>query len=220
MPLEMKCRYDSSHGTFSSPRLLTTHYKQEHADVFVEVVHPVRHCKVCESALKPSSIGQHMRGKHGQEPPFAMFLHPIGWTPGQREQTEQHTSTGTYSARDRDRSAQLCRCDICGSTMRRGSLAKHFERMHGSERWTVHHTIIDELQQHEQTHETAIERVEHVQQFGHHHDDSQWSVDDIVLPVIEQLASPLGLVPVQSLGALFVWRDATVQMLRDVTRTS
>jgi len=44
-----------------------------------------------------------------------------------------------------------------------------------------------------------------------------WSVDDIVLPVVEQLAKPSGKVPVSALAALFVWRDQTAAMLREVT---
>jgi hypothetical protein len=46
-----------------------------------------------------------------------------------------------------------------------------------------------------------------------------WTVDDIVLPVVEQLAKPSGKVPVAALAALFVWRDQTAAMLRDVTRS-
>jgi hypothetical protein len=45
-----------------------------------------------------------------------------------------------------------------------------------------------------------------------------WEVDDIVMPVIEQLASPGHVVPVASLAALFAWRDATAEMLRQVSR--
>lgn len=44
-----------------------------------------------------------------------------------------------------------------------------------------------------------------------------WTVDDIVLPVVEQLAQPRGLVPVDVLAAIFVWRDATAAMLTAVT---
>ena len=44
-----------------------------------------------------------------------------------------------------------------------------------------------------------------------------WETDDIVLPVMEQLALPKGLIPVVHLGAIFAWRDATAAMLSAVT---
>jgi hypothetical protein len=44
-----------------------------------------------------------------------------------------------------------------------------------------------------------------------------WTVDDIVLPVVEQLAAPRGLIPVAHLGAILAWREATADMLREVT---
>ena len=44
-----------------------------------------------------------------------------------------------------------------------------------------------------------------------------WDVDDIVLPVVEQLAAPKGLVPVAHLAAILAWRDATSVMLAAVT---
>jgi len=43
-----------------------------------------------------------------------------------------------------------------------------------------------------------------------------WEVDDIVLPVVAQLAQPKGVVPVDLLAAIFVWRDATAAMLTAV----
>jgi len=46
-----------------------------------------------------------------------------------------------------------------------------------------------------------------------------WTADDIVLPVIAQLAQPGNVIPVASLAALFAWRDATTTMLRDVLHT-
>jgi hypothetical protein len=52
---------------------------------------------------------------------------------------------------------------------------------------------------------------------GHGRHVGPWDVDDIVLPVVEQLASPKGLVPVGHLAALFDWRDATARMLAAVT---
>lgn len=45
-----------------------------------------------------------------------------------------------------------------------------------------------------------------------------WTVDDIVLPVVEQLAAPRGMIPVGYLAAIFAWRDATAAMLSTVTR--
>jgi len=44
-----------------------------------------------------------------------------------------------------------------------------------------------------------------------------WAVDDIVLPVVHQLAQPSGMIPVDYLGAILVWRDATAAMLAAVT---
>ena len=44
-----------------------------------------------------------------------------------------------------------------------------------------------------------------------------WEVDDIVLPVVEQLAAPRGLIPVAHLAAILAWRDATAVMLSAVT---
>jgi len=45
-----------------------------------------------------------------------------------------------------------------------------------------------------------------------------WTVDDIVLPVVEQLAGPRAVVPVAHLAAILAWRDATAVMLATVTR--
>ena len=40
--------------------------------------------------------------------------------------------------------------------------------------------------------------------------------NDIVLPVIEGMAAPGGMVPVEHMEALFAWRDATTEMLVSV----
>jgi hypothetical protein len=46
---------------------------------------------------------------------------------------------------------------------------------------------------------------------------SPWSVDDIVLPVVAQLhGGPHGTMPVASLAAVLVWRDATEAMMATV----
>jgi hypothetical protein len=45
-----------------------------------------------------------------------------------------------------------------------------------------------------------------------------WHVDDIVLPVVEQLAGPRAMIPVAHLAAILAWRDATAVMLATVTR--
>lgn len=45
-----------------------------------------------------------------------------------------------------------------------------------------------------------------------------WTVDDIVLPVVEQLAGPRAMIPVAHLAAILAWRDATAVMLSTVTR--
>lgn len=43
-------------------------------------------------------------------------------------------------------------------------------------------------------------------------------VDGIVLGVVEQLAEPHGVVPISRLPAIFRYRDATTEFLRDVTK--
>lgn len=50
-------------------------------------------------------------------------------------------------------------------------------------------------------------------------DHGPWEVDDVVLPVVKQLAAPSGLIPVDHLAAILAWRDATAVMLSAVTRS-
>lgn len=63
----------------------------------------------------------------------------------------------------------------------------------------------------------VIEQLHAIESQGRVVHHGPWHVDDIVLPVVEQLALPKGLVPVDHLGAIFAWRDATAIMLSAVT---
>lgn len=216
----MQCRFDTTHPTFTSPVRLLAHYKAEHAHEYTEPIKVTRYCLICDAALKPSSIGQHMRGCHQIEPPFAPYLvqtsstrmsHPTGHA--------SMTSTTKYPS-DFERDHRRVRCDVCGSEMNRHSMPKHFRVKHKGQSWRIHHTELEEAAMNTDSNELAVVDQHHDDvarhEYAHVEHEGQWSVDDIVMPVISQLASPLGVVPVETLGALFVWRDATVRMLQDV----
>lgn len=218
----MQCRFDTTHPTFTSPVRLLAHYKAEHSHEYTMPVKVTRYCLICDAALKPSSIGQHMRGAHQIEPPFGPYL--VKTSSARMSHPTGHASMSTPTSRvntvaDHERAHRRTRCDVCNSEMNRGSLPKHFRTKHRGQSWRIHHTELEEAAMNTDSNELAVvEQHDDVarHEYAHVEHEGQWTVDDIVMPVISQLAAPLGVVPVETLGALFVWRDATVRMLQDV----
>ena len=217
--MEMKCRYDSEHGPFSSPGQLTRHYTNEHGDVFVAVVKPTRDCAHCGKVLKPSSIGNHMRTKHGITPPFSIHLRPIN---GEALVIEPTKTTMT----DSDRAAIPITCDVCGKRMRRGSAAKHFQRMHGGRSWSTNITVVGAEREAGELALLDHHADDELDAVAEHVDDvEQWNVlgidaESIVASTFELLAQPHGVVPIAAIPAMLVWHNATQAMLRDVTQRS
>lgn len=118
-------------------------------------------------------------------------------------------------------------CRACGKELRRGSARTHMESFHSESRERHWLDLINDPAV--TRHPAGSERIERtklparvtarqtpppvvIAPFGPD------NLDDIVLPVVEMLAAPGDMVPVAALGALFVWRDATAKMLRDVTK--
>lgn len=203
MPLNMHCRFaPDEHGTFANAVLLQQHYLAEHGDVYAAPA--PRQCPECGRMFGATGLASHLRNMHGVGGP-ARTGRPSNESTGRAK-----VSTGPF------------RCDLCGKqygsrdTMRHHIRDEH-SRLDGH--WRDHSTPIDEPPRAAQ----AVERLN-----GHDfatklpksppNHVGPWTVDDIVLPVMEQLAQPRGLVPVGHMAAIFAWRDATAVMLSAVTR--
>lgn len=216
----MRCRFDDTHGTFTSPSLLTKHYREHHADVWVQTDKPVRYCGYCpDKALKPSSIGQHLKLQHGIDPPYEQHLRHRGYTPG--EVVEPTTPTRGRPRFDRDPDARV-ECELCGTVVlvRHGNVGKHFKLKHPGRRWQEHtRPITPDADTDEPS--TALELVgpEHVAIDGELVNGFGLTADDIVASTIGSLASPHRVIPLDSLPAILVWHTATMAMLRDVVVT-
>lgn len=217
--MEMRCRYNpDEHGTYRGPVDLGRHYKQAHGDVHVSSYkQPTpadrRQCNVCGETFNRKSALAHVRAKHGSDNWRTLTK---AYTNHGARATVDHDAQTEPMQRDVDSNAKRQRCDLCGIEMRRDSMSKHFRNKHAGMTARGNVTTLDSSMS---THPSTLVRVEQQSSRDDVHLDSGFGVDDIVMPVIEQLASPLGLVPVAALGALFVWRDQTAAMLRAVTRS-
>lgn len=187
-PIQLACKYDATHGGFSDPATLGKHYREVHPEYVRRHPDPVS-CPECNKVLSNiDTWRKHLR--------------------------KQHNITGLQPPAPE---VEAYECTICGHrTPTRSGAANHVKRTHHEARGYGRHV----RKVGEASVPAVVEKakakavpVEH----EHEHEHEPWRVDDIVLPVIRNLALPSGMVPVEHLGAVFTWRDATAAMLRDIT---
>lgn len=196
MPLTMRCRFArDEHGTFANAVLLQQHYLAEHGDVYVPPA--PRPCPECGQIVGATGMSSHRRRIHGVE-----SARPAGRPPGVHN-SRPKVSMGPFT------------CDLCGKRYGSRDTMRHHIRDEHREldgHWRDHSTPLDTPTP------NGLAKVAREVSNGAPSHVGPWTVDDIVLPVMEQLAQPRGLVPVGHMAAIFAWRDATAVMLSAVTR--
>lgn len=195
MALNMRCRFaPNEHGTFVNAVKLQQHYIAEHADVY-EGPPSKATCPECGVLVARTYLAEHRR-RHGVESA------PLG--------RPSHESTGRPKL-----SNGPFRCDLCGQRLGGRDTARHHVRdSHGNPGpWRDYMTPVDEPAS------NGLARVDReVSRVAPSH-VGPWHVDDIVLPVVSQLAAPKGVVAVANLAALLAWRDATAMFLAEYQRS-
>lgn len=164
-------------------------------------------------------LQQHYLAEHGDVyvPPRPRTCPDCGMQVGATQLTAHRKAVHGYVPVRRGRPPNvkrlLWRCDLDGRKYGTDSaMRKHFRSDHPDHggTWRDVATQIGERQPSSKGLATVDHHVQHDPR-------SPWVVDDIVLPVVEQLASPGGMVPVAHLAAILAWRDATAVMLSAVT---
>jgi hypothetical protein len=128
--------------------------------------------------------------------------------------SSRHPSTIPHSQTAAARKdSRLVTCDRCGVTMRYGSFSKHRRTRHAGQ------ATFSEFGAAELVVPTSTVVADSHLSAEPEQGDPQhpWTTDEVVLPVIELMAQPGGVVPVAHLAALFAWRDATAVMLAAVS---
>lgn len=251
MPLEMRCKYDATHGTFGSPKALTIHYQTDHADVHTTTAKPRVVCRYCGHRLATSSVGHHMRQQHGitdthrhadhladegAPPPSApMVRHLYRCNVCSKETTANNigahmrahgitewrdhvTDAGQREVAHRGKSGKTTkrRCTVCGTVTRADNMTRHFNTQHNGMAWSINSEEVGDTPTTAMVAaHTKAKAVTDVHAL--HTDNTPWHTDDIVMPVVQQLAGgPNGVIPVANLAAILVWRDQTAVMLANV----
>jgi len=208
----MVCKFDPAHGSFDNPMRLARHYQQEHAHQYESQYRKNRYrCRLCGKVV--SAAQSHIHNSHSDEPPP-----PHGTTMIQH--FFERVPIGTPSTLRGRPSLGGAECLLCGATFAVTGVSHHFARWHPGTGQKVgrNYRYVDDDAVPAQTParvDTAgvLDRVAHPQ----HDPRLPWSVDDIVLPTIEAMAHPGGMIPVAHLAAIFVWREATAAMLAAVS---
>lgn len=198
--MSMTCRYDPTHTGYSNAVVLAQHYALEHADVYVQKKRRQVTCAEpgCGVTVNQTSIRAHYLAMHPEIAWATMRARYVG-VGGRTAGVVEHHS----------RIAGPLACTYCGKRYAgRESARKHTARAHPGQPLSVRAV--------EPEPSRAVEQVERLN--GHaHHVEHEWTVDDVVVPVMTRLATD-GVVPVKKLPVVFAWRDATAVMLRELTR--
>lgn len=187
MPLTMHCRFARDEHGTFANAVLL---QQHYLAEHADVYVPPapRQCPECDAQVSATQLSAHRRTQHGVTP-----------TGVGRPRNGPKISKGPFS------------CDFCGKVMGSRDTARHHVRdSHGDPGpWRDYMTPVGEQSPNGlATVEREVSTPRHV---------GPWTVDDIVLPVVEQLAAPRGMIPVAHLAAILAWRDATSAMLSAVT---
>lgn len=122
----------------------------------------------------------------------------------------------------RPRGDDINRCNVCDHVNFRRLMGKHFQRQHRNlyREWLSHVTKLEENEP-QPSAELVLaelpETVEHGHTFAMHEDGNGYIVDDFWLPVVHQLSTPAGVIPVEAMAALGAFRDDVGRMLHAVT---
>lgn len=192
----MKCRYNDECGGFANGVALRKHYDEHHPEYVPTTKRGA--CGECGQELSRASLNGHAKTWHGGRD--VQFL------------TEPPPRSGDK------RSSKQGWCTVCCAQVARKNIARH---------------VID-------THDVALQWGEGIKYWVEERPkigvavlatsppaDSplsaepdplpQLTVDEVVLPLIEVMALPNGMVPVTAMAALFLWRDQTAVMLNAVS---
>lgn len=213
------CRYDATHGEFGSAVQLGQHYREahEHDAVYARPKGLFR-CRLCGAVVGvPQSHYHYMHHDYelGDLKIIDLYEPVAADTPRPRQVRRRNRDSSVTPEHRRRR-----QCDLCGAVTRSDNMGRHFSHVHPDARssWASQsHFVRDDPP-------SGLSRVsdqlERLAAPGVHDAQHPWHVDDIVIPAMEQLAKPSGMIPVAHLAAVLAWRDATAAMLRAVTGSS
>jgi hypothetical protein len=223
------CRFNPEH-VFRNPVELRRHYELEHAHEWQPAPNPKVKCILdgCGKVLLRSNVYSHNdRAHHGASSvgSWVDIDQDTELTPrtygtngnGKVEAKETHPSSRINKRADINR----CNVDGCEWLTKRGNMGKHFLRHHKE----LYHSWQDHVSKVEaptavvvaNLPELATTTLEQPNRFAAHADGNGYTTDDFWLPVVHQLATPDGVVPVEAMAALGRFRDDVSRMLFDVT---
>lgn len=220
MPVSV-CRFNPAH-TFRNPVALRRHYEQDHADVWSAKPNPLVRCLVdgCGKVTKQSNLHSHMmRAHNGHTVTGAWESVPPG-TP-ETGRTVPNGQTGPKPTLNgyQGKRADINRCEVCGHVTFRRNMNKHFASRHPDihRQWSEHVTLVEPQGKALTVASFPDMEPTHPRPFAVHADGNGYATDDFWIPVVHQLASPEGIVPVEAMAALGRFRDDIGAMLHAVT---
>lgn len=215
------CRFNPEHQ-YNNPVALRRHYELDHAHEWEPPANPKVRCTVdgCGKVTVQSNMYSHLKREHGNRTIKGAYVEVDPSTPitprEYKKPTNGHdvanaTTVSRYAAH---------RCNICGHVGMRTNMLKHFKNRHPDLAQHYREWIRPEQEQSVELEVATIPELvptERPHSFAMHEDGAGYSTDDFWLPVVHQLATPDGVVPVEAMAALGRFRDDVALMLHAVT---
>lgn len=215
MPRELKCRFDETHGTFAHPPAVAEHYRTEHAHEWSPPANPKVMCLLCARVITTSNRHSHMKLEHQGMTVVDNFTGVPDDTPLTARSYNGGVNNKVTDPKPHKNDAN--QCTLCGAVIKRASMREHFRARHTNVNWLEwrEHVVLYTEPSTEVELARLPEKLPHT--FGMHGDGHGYVTDDFWLPIVNQLATPGGMVPVEAMAALVAFRDDLARMLHAVS---